>query len=188
MTMVTVLNPIDNPQVYDVIQLGTMTSPGLCVVSGFKRKNTWDTKLGKGVKGGTSTLTNIPPVSGTIKFYLWEARHWDEWELFRPFFKHDPTKKKVQAIDIYYPTLAKIDIKSVVCEDISAEEPEGLGKWSITVSLLEYLPPAKKPVTGTPSGSGGGSGGKAPPGAPPDPVADAQQKEIQRLLLEAQKP
>lgn len=184
----SVLNPIDNPQVYDVIKLGTMTSPGLCVVSGFKRQQTWDKKLGKGTKGGTSTLTGLPPVSGTIKFYLWEARHWDEWELFRPLFKHDPTKKKVQAVDIYYPTLARIDITSVVCEDIGAEEPEGLGKWSITATLLEYSPPAKKPVVGTPTGSGAGGGGKKPPGAPLDPIADAQQKEIARLLAEAQQP
>lgn len=183
-----VINPIDNPQIYDVIRLGTMTSPGLCVVSGFKRSHKWDTKIGKGTKGGTSTLVGIPPVSGSIKFYLWEVRHWEEWEKFRPLFKHDPTKKTVQAVDIYYPTLAKIDIKSVVCEDIGAEEPEGFGKWSITVQLLEYSPPPKKNVTGTPTGSGAGKGGAKPPGTPLDPIADAQQKEIARLLVEANKP
>lgn len=184
----SVLNPLDNPQVYDVIQLGLVTSPGICVVSGFKRQHTWDRKNGKGVKGGTSTLTAIPPVSGSVKFFLWQPSHWDEWELFRPLFLHDPTRKAVQAVDIYYPSLARIGIKSVVCEDIGAEEPEGLGKWSITVQLLEYYPPAKKSVVGTPSGSGAGSGGKAPPGAPLDPIADAQQAQIKQLLAEAQKP
>ncbi len=188
----SVLNPIDSPQIYDVIQLGGMQSPGICVVSGFKRQHTWDKKLGKGTKGGTSTLTGIPPVSGSIKFFLWQPSHWDQWELFRPLFKHDPTKKEVKAVDIYYPTLAKIDIKSVVCEDIGAEEPEGLGKWSITVQLLEYSPPPKATVTGTPSGStpGGGKGDAGKP-IPGDPIADAQQIQIaenSKAIAEAQKP
>jgi len=186
--MPTIINPIEHPAAYWKIILGKTSSPGVCQVSGFKRSAEWDVKKGKGTKGGTATLLQLPPAKGTVKFFLWKAEHWLEWASFRPLFKYDPTKKSVQAIDIYYPTLANIDVKSVVCEDIGAEEDEGEGKWSITVALLEYLPPPKKSAVSTPTGSTAGKGGAGKSSATTDPIADAQQKEIARLLEIAGRP
>ena len=59
--------------------------------------------------------------------------------------------------------------------------------YTITVDLLEYFPPPKASAIGTPTGSAAGKGSNgAKPGG--DPIADAQQAEIAKLLAQAQDP
>lgn len=183
------LNPIDQPQLWDYITIGQKNSPGYCELSEFKREQEFDVKKGKGTVGATVTFTGKPPVKGTIKFFLWTSDHFEEWESFRPLLKYDPTKKAVQAIDIYHPALADIDVKSVVCEGIGSIVHEGKQMYSCTISLLEYLPPPKKSAVSTPTGSQSiqKTNGN-PPGTPPDPIADAQQKQIAELLKKASEP
>jgi len=187
------LNPIDNAQDYDFCEVDGEENPGIIApggVTGFKRDTEWETKKGKGTKGGTATLVQLPPAKGSIKFLLWTAAHFEAWDqTFRKQFKYDPTKKTKNAVDIFHPILAKQDVHSVVTESIGPETSEGQGLWSITIDLLEYLPPPKKTVTGTPGGSGGKGGAKANgTGKADDPIADAQQKEIAKLLEEAKQP
>ncbi len=183
----SLLNPIDNPQAWDVIQIGSQTSPGICKIGAFKAKHEWDVKKGKGTLGATITFVGRPPASGSITFKLWTKAHFVQWDTFSDLFKYDPTKKAVQAIDICHPSLAAIQLNSVVCEGIGAINHEGNGLYTITVDLLEYFPPPKASATGTPSGSSasGGTGGLA---TSVDPVADAQQKEIAALLAKAGQP
>ncbi len=189
--MTDLIDPILNPQAYDFAKIDGVENPGIVApggVTGFKRETEWEVKKGKGTKGGTATLTQLPPAKGSIKFLLWEKAHFTQWVTFRKRFKYDPTKKTVNAIDIYYPSLAKNDIHSVVTESLGLETPEGNGLWSITVDFLEYLPAPKKTATGTPSGSSSKSGAAGASGQSSDPIADAQQKEIAKLLAQAQAP
>lgn len=188
-------DPFSAPQDYDFVKIDGVENPGIIApkgISGFKRETEWDVKKGKGTKGGTATLSQLPPAKGSIKFLLYSKFHCEAWDqIYRARFKFDPTKKTKNAVDIYHPALAKLDIHSVVTESIGPETPEGLGIWSITVELLEYLPQPKKTVTSTPNGSTstGTKSGSANGGAPgDDPIADAQQREIARLMAEAQKP
>lgn len=187
----SVTNPIADPQGYDNVKIGGIFNPGIIAkggITGFKREQTWDVKTGKGVKGATETLTALPPAKGSIKFLLWTAFHFEAWDdIFRATFKYDPTKKTKQAVDIDHPALAKLDIFSVVTESIGVETPEGDGLWSITVELLEFLPPPPKTITSTPSGSTANGGKAGASGKSDDPIADAQQAEIKKLLAEAQK-
>lgn len=177
-------NPFTDPQSEDVVVVDGETCPGICVLSGFKRPTEWDVKKGKGTKGGTATLSQLPPAKGTITFKLWRAEHVDAWNAsFRARFKYDPTKKTKNAVDIYHPTLAEIDLHSVVTESIGAREHQGGGLYHIVVELLEYLPADPKTVTSTANGStanGAGKAGKS--GKSDDPIGDAQQAEIARLL------
>ncbi len=186
------LNPLDNPQEYDVCRVDGEENPGIIApggIGGFKRETEWEVKKGKGTKGGSATLVQMPPAKGSIKFLLWLPAHFEAWDAtFRKVFKYDPTKKTKTAVDIFHPTLAKQDIHSVVTENIGPETPEGEGLWSITVELLEYLPPPKKTVTSSPNGSSSGKGGAGTTGNSDDPIASAQQKEIARLLEEAKQP
>jgi hypothetical protein len=182
------IDPIGFPQVWDYVTVADHNSPGVCQVSGFRRDFEWDIKKGKGALGATISFVQRPPAKGTIKFLLWTADHFTQWDTFRPLLKYDPTKKSVQAIDLYHPSLADIDLSSVVTESIGAIVHEGQGLYSISVDFLEYFPPPKKSATGTPSGSASTAPAGTSAGAPPDPIADAQQKEIAALLAEAQKP
>ena len=88
------LNPIDNPQAWDVIIVGGVASPGVCSVTGFKRECEWDVKKGKGTVGATLTYVQKPPATGQFKFTLWTAAHFVAWEAFRALLKYDPTKKR----------------------------------------------------------------------------------------------
>ncbi len=188
----TNLNPLDNAQDYDFVEVDGIENPGIIApggITGFKRETEWEVKKGKGTKGGTATLTQLPPAKGSIKFLLWLPFHFEAWDaIYRKVFKYDPTKKTKNAVDIFHPTLAKQDIHSVVTEAIGPETHEGQGLWSITVDLLEYLPPPKKTITASPNGSTSGKGKAGSTGTSDDPIADAQQKEIARLLEESKKP
>lgn len=186
------LNPLADAQAYDKVEIGGEECPGIIDpkgLSGFKRETEWDVKKGKGTKGGSMTLSQLPPAKGSIKFLLWREEHFTQWdESFRGKFKYDPTKKSVNAVDIFHPSLAKNNINSVVCESIGPETNEGLGLYSITVDLLEYLPPPPKAATGTPSGSTSNTNKAGASGKTDDPIADAQQAEIAKLLAQAQAP
>jgi hypothetical protein len=177
--MPSIANPLEDAQAYDVVRIDNQDVPGIVApagITGFKRSIEWDVKKGKGTKGGSMTLSQLPPANGSIKFLLWKAEHFASWDTtFRALFRYDPTKKTKGAIDIYHPALAKLDIYTVVTENIGAETPEGLGLWSITVEISEYLPPPDASVT-------------ASPVKVKDSIADAKQAEIAKLLAEAQKP
>ncbi len=179
-----IVNPFEFAASWDVLLIGGLTSPGLCKLSGFKRVHGWEVKEGKGVKGSTATLNKFPPCKGTATFWLWLPEHFVAWRDFRSLFKYDPTKKTVNAVDMFHPSTADIDCYRVVCEDITAIEPDAPGYYKTIVSLLEYNPPPKASAVSTPNGSKSSADGKGSG----DPVADAQQAEIKRLLKQAGEP
>ena len=146
-------NPITDSQDYDVIVVAGVTSPGIVKLSGFKRPHEWDVKKGKGSFGSTTTFVGRPPAKGTLTFQVWLASQFDDWDDFVPLFNYDPTKKTVNAVEVYHPLLADIDIHSVVTENISAWENDGKGLWTRTVDLLEYFPAPKVNATATPKGA-----------------------------------
>lgn len=178
------LDPINNAQAWDVVYIAGQPSPGIAKVGEFKRAAEWDVKKGKGSLGATVTYVGRPPAKGSITFKLWTAAHFTAWDTFRPLFKYDPTKQAAQAVDIYHPSLADIDVLSVVCESIGNIVHEGDQLYSITIELLEYLPPPKVSAVSTPTTA---QAGPPPPNTPPA-VQDAQQQEIAALLQQASQP
>ncbi len=177
----------DDPQAYDKVTIGGVECPGIVKgVDAFKTKREFDVKKGKGTFGATITFVGRPPATGSLTFLFWNKSQETAWISFRDQFKFDPTKKAINAIDIFHPWLNEIDMNSFVCEGIGAVKDEGKKLYSITVDLIEYFPPPNKNATGTPSGSTSTGGKKDPSGTSDDPIASAQQKEIASLLKEAQ--
>ena len=146
------IDPIANPRAWDVIGLGNLTSPGICRISGFKRKNKWDFKDGKGQVGTTPTLVGVPAIrNGTITFSLWTSQHFADWLTFAALFQYQPAgPSQVTAIDIYHPSFVYIGLTSVVCDDISPPEYKGGGIWEIVVTMSEYKPAVQKAAVATP--------------------------------------
>jgi len=182
------IDPINNPEAWDTLRVGQTISPGVAEIGDIKTKNEWDVKKGKGVYGSTLTFVGRPPSHFSVTFKLWTADHFVKWDLFRPLFKYDPAKKAIQAIDVYHPALADIELTSVVCEGVGAVHHEGGGLYTIVVDFIEFFPAQKTSAVGTPGGSTPGKGlnnGKVPGG---DPIADAQQAEIARLAAIAAQP
>ena len=184
------VDPISFPQAWDQVRIANQLCPGVCEVKEFKRRHEWDKKKGKGAYGETITFIQRPAATGSIKFLLWTAQHFTDWDSFRKLLKFDPTKKTVQAVDIYHPSLADIDIKSVVTESIGNIQHEGEQLYSITVDFLEYFPPPPKSAVSTPTNSKAGSSqGIATPSGNQPPDADAAlQAQIAQLMSKAAQP
>ncbi len=181
-------NPVDYPQLYDVVVIAGVASPGLCDVE-CDREYLWDKKTGKGVKGATSTVTGTPVVPIKIRFRLWLREHFLAWASFRNLLKFDYTKDaKKQAVDIYYPSLADIDVNAVVTEKIGAMKHAGEGLYTIDVELSEYQQPPATPALGSPSGASATTKpSPTPPGAPqPPPTLDQLLAQTQQQLNQAQ--
>jgi hypothetical protein len=148
-------DPWHYPSVYDSINFGGVRSPGRCVVGEFVRKYEFDTKRGKGVAGGVSTRTGLPPAKGRVVFWAWEPSHFTAWDAFVALLKQYPELGAVNAATIYYPTLADIDVSQVTVAEISSwvptspESPNGM--WTRWVEFLEYYPPPKKDISSTPT-------------------------------------
>lgn len=172
------LDPITNPNDWDVVIVNGMASPGVAKISGFKRSFGWDVKKGKGAKGSTVTLNEYPPAEGTIELTLWEPEHFEEWREFRDIWNYDPTKKPISAVDIFHPVLADISVDRVVCKEIGQIEAQGQGLFKVTISLIEYNPPPKKAATSTPTSSQSNANSKKAPGNTGDPVADELLRQI----------
>lgn len=165
------VDPITNAPAWDVVKVAGKLSPGICRLSGFDRGFGWQVKKGKGAKGSTVTLNEYPPAEGTITFYFWEQDHFEAWREFRDIWNYDPTKKPINAVEIYHPALADLDIKNVVCKKITAVEPTSdppNGYYKATVDLIEYNPPPKKPAVATPKHADGGDSGSSTANAPID--------------------
>jgi hypothetical protein len=192
-------SPLQYPQEWDVINIGGVDSPGVCVVGKTKRHNVFDVKRGKGVKGATITYEGDEPASFDVTFTLWrdpkvtsptDPDDFANWEAFVPLLRYDPSKKTMQAVDIYHPSLVPIDINRVLCEDIGNIVHVGDLKYEVEVRFLEYRPPPPVDVTTTPAGS------KAtvkkpdadPAAEPEDPAIQKAQNDIAGLSVTAWDP
>jgi|SRR5580700_4362379 hypothetical protein len=176
-------NIIDNEELYGVIVLGGVTSPGKVTLSGHDRKINWDVKAGHSLDGATMTLKDVPPCEFTASFYLVKdfAEKIDDytaWDAFLPVINSTVKGTTPKAVDIYHPDLAENDIKSVCKSQIGGRTYDGKGGCTIVVKFQEYRAPKKK------GGSPTGSAAKPQPD-PNDPNA-AQKAELAALTAQYQ--
>ena len=78
----SVINPLDDPALYNVVELGGVQSPGRVTITGHDRKQGWDIKKGSGQKGATTTRSTVDPVEFTCSFYLADREDFDAWPTF----------------------------------------------------------------------------------------------------------
>lgn len=182
-------NPIVFPQLWDNIVIAEVQSPGICELGTFKRVHEFQIKKGKGTVGATVTFTQKPPAEGSAKLLLWTEEHFAQLDDFLPLLKYDPTKQGVEAVSIFHPTLAAIDISSVVCTNIESITHEGGQLYSIKLDFLEYFPASPKNAVSSPTTTNDNTGRiRVFPGEQPRTVTDVQEKTIQDLLNKAEAP
>ncbi len=178
------LNPIANPNAWDVFTIQGQDTPGYCEVTGFKRAVEWDVKSGKGTAGATETVNGLPPAKGTVKFYAWRVSDFTRWDIILPLLKYDPTKKTKQANEVFYPSLADINVSSVNIESIGAWEHQGGGMYTREIEMLEFAPAPNASAVATPTSADGGA---STTGTSPDPATVALQKQVADLTGAAAK-
>lgn len=180
------LNPIDFPAAHDVIVVGGVLSPGICVVEQVKRAHEFDVKKGKGYYGATVTFVGRPPAKFKVTFKLWKPEHFLAWETFRELLKYDPTKQAPEAVDVFHPVLADIDLHSVVTESIGSIVHKGGQLYEIEVEFLEYFAPPKKSAVGTPTKSQWVDSKTKTPGTQPGSSSQTLDQQNADLLKKAQ--
>ena len=184
------LDPFSNPGAWDAIVIAGQQAPGILLLHGgieFKRAFEWDQKKGKGTLGATATFVGQPLAKGVIKLMFWTKAHFIAWSQFVPLLKYDPTKIAPQAVDIYHPSLADVNITSVIIEEIGIPHPQP-GTWYLTeIHFLEYRPPPAISAVDTPTGSAVFSNTGAPVTLPNN-AQDTQQSQIAALLNQATQP
>lgn len=183
------LNPIEFPADWHYFVIGSQRSPGAIAVDGikgFERETGWDKKKGKGTKGATLTLTNLPPAEGSFEIQLWLPEHFTQWAAFAPLLKYDPSKKTgsdaASAYDLSHPALEDLLIHQVVTHKISPLQHKGKGLYIVKIDLIEWIPPPKKSIAVTTSSSKPEIA--KPPGDPVDPIIVQDQADLAAAMEE----
>lgn len=188
--MAEIPDPITHPAAWQTLTIGGVASPGVIKIdgiSGFSRPTEWDVKKGKGAKSATLTLVQQPPAEGSFTFLLWTSSHFAEWQVFLTYLKFNAQKGvPSDAIQIYHPVLAELDIDSVVTKEVGAIRYVGKGLYERTIEFIEWNPVPAASIVQTPNIAApdvtGGSGDT------PDPIEDAQQAVIADLLQQSNAP
>jgi len=146
-------NPVDNPDLYDVIVLGGKRSPGVVTLSGHDSKVSWDIKKGPGLAGASMTRKAEDPAEFTATFYIvkddtLDVDEFAEWDAFQDHINSTVSGKTPKAYDVYHPDLARQNIKQVVKASIGGMTHDGKGGATVVVKFTEYKRP--KPAAGSP--------------------------------------
>lgn len=149
-------NILDNEDLYNVIVLGGVSSPGQVTLAGHDSAVEWDVKAGWGLNGATTTLKSRTPISFTASFYMLRdvgqgVDDFAAWPAFLALINSTVASAKPKALDIYHPALAANDIKSVCKAKVGGETYDGKGGMTVVVTFQEYRPP--KTQGGTPTGA-----------------------------------
>lgn len=174
-------NPIENPEVYNVIVVAGVISPGAMILSGGGRPYKWDIKDTAGAQGSTITYRGWKLGDDIeCKFQFWQDQQIaDFYSGFVPLLQYDATKQNPKPVQVYHPVLSVNDIYSVVVTEIGPLTNEGKGLWTVTVKMTEYRPPKKQNVTTTPDAAATTDDPETDP-----PVQDLQDQEIEDLAEE----
>ena len=154
------VNPVDNPEVYDVFVLLGKASPGRLKIKVDGRDTGWDEQQAKGADGATTVKNGEKLVKFSCTFTLWrdpeqnrdDFTAMDLWEklLDTPVRPKDP-----KALDCYHPELAQLKVSSCVLTKRGSRSPgegEMTGSESVTHEFLEFRPPKPSPAV-APGGS-----------------------------------
>lgn len=153
-------DPINDEDIFDVIYLAGVRSPGVVKISGHKRKIDWDIQQVKGQKRANMNLKGIPLVEFTCEFTLTDAEDWAQWPAFLDLINSTVSGPKPKALDISHPDLVEQDIKSVVKAETQGTKHDGKGGQVKVVVFQEYGPPI--PKGGSPTASTTGKPEKDP--------------------------
>lgn len=152
----------ENFSPWDTISFGGQPFPGMARVKSKKSKRV-DVKLSKGQSGATYTFVGWKPAEVEVTLTVWTQDQLNQLQNLLPTILPKPgTLGTNTPVDIYYPSLALIGIRSVLIFDVEALEPGNpKGSWSMKVKAQEWYPPPKKDETSTAKGSGTYTGNAA---------------------------
>jgi hypothetical protein len=167
-------DPINDPELFAVLDLGGVSSPGTVTLSGHDDVVEWDVKAAEGQKGASLTRKGTKPPSFKASIYMATEEQIGQWPAFRDAVNATVKGKTTTAVDVYHPDLAAQGITSVVKGTIGGTTYDGKGGQTIVVTFQVYAPPVAS--GGSPSGS---KNGKNDPNAAANAELAALTKQYQ---------
>lgn len=145
-------NPLDNPELYDVVVVAGRAAPGLAEVTGAGTPRGWDERKGLGLSGATLAQVGDGLPKFAINIYLWLPSHFTAWDAWKPLVARQARGTRYPVQDVYYPDLAELGISRMVVLDLKQREAvDDKGLYRYVIECQEWRKPL--PVYSTPTGS-----------------------------------
>jgi hypothetical protein len=167
-------------ELWDVLRVGNVRSPGVVTISGADLKYGWDAQ-----KGATTSRINEPLKRFDAEFYIVNSQddlgitEFDLWDPFQDLLESSVAGAEPDALEVYHPVLARNHITAVTVSVIGQLVSDGRGGAKAKVSFMEYRPPKPARV--------GGAGKVKSPNSgktETDYAIDAKQAELKALQTE----
>lgn len=158
------VNPIDDEEIFNRLDLGGVFSPGVVTLSGHDDVVEWDVKAAEGQKGASLTRKGSKPRTFKASIFMATEEQFAQWPAFRDMVNSTTKGTTTVAVDIYHPDLAAAGITSVVKGTIAGPVYASGGVTRV-VTFQEYAPP---------KAAGGSPGGSKAKGPDPNAAANAE--------------
>ena len=185
-------SPVGFEEFWDRMFVADVPTPGRVKLTGHALEVKWDIKKGDGQDGASTTRKGRQPSAFSSTFQLcvdFDKRvdEFAEWSRFVPILEASLSSDTPNALNIYHPDLAELQIVSAVVKKIYGKIHDGTGGATVKVDWLEYRPPKPKPPKSPKTSKGGYSAGEHGAGGTfsgeKDPNSDLQD-EIDALLAQ----
>jgi hypothetical protein len=134
-------------ELWDVLRVGDMVSPGVCKVTGGDLVIGWDIKAADGQKGATTTRINEPLKKFSAEFELSNSvddlnvSDFDLWDAFQDMLERSVSGATPSAMEVYHPDLARNHITAVTLAAIGSMQADGKGGAKVKCDFIEHRPP-----------------------------------------------
>lgn len=140
------MDPIRNPDAYDAITINGVPFSGVVKIEGAGDPRKWDKVQGQGQTGAAMKFVGDDLSDFTIRFFLWEPKHFDDYDAnIKPLLVKPKPKAKPKPLEIDTPILAACDIRRcVVVNPLQLEVTDETGLYCYPVQMSKYKAP--KPI------------------------------------------
>lgn len=151
------IDPEHGAELWEVLRIGTMRSPGVARVSGPGLVVGWDIQNASAQSGAVTKRINEPLKEFEIEIDLSNEQDeygfsdFDRWDEFQAYLEEmiAPGKKPF-ARDVYHPDLARVHITAATVKSIGMVALDGRGGGKVKVQFIEHRPPKpNRPVAST---------------------------------------
>lgn len=138
------------------IILGALASPGVATIRDLDLPRKWDVQNGYGFTGAVAVYNGTGLARFKVDIDLWLPEHFLEWNLFATILAPPLPGPAGFALGIQHPIVngPPHNIRAVVVENVSQPVQSDTGKWTYTLSLLQYRKPMRalsRPIANIPA-------------------------------------
>lgn len=142
-------NPLRNPRLYDVAQIGGITTPGQADILHATSKRKWDIVRGYGLSGARNIYHGLDVKEFILRLQFWEEAQIDEYnDKIVPLLIAPKPGSFAAVLKFYHPHASEppVNIRSVGIVEAPQMYQVEDGLWQVEISLTPYSGPPKPVV------------------------------------------